>query len=229
MPTAEAHVPTTRASRYLVQLCRHTSQMGRIRHQPPNRHSGGGHMPPAVQHADWSDTHGTVRFTEGQWTLHATADTLTLRVEADDGPTLDRLLDGITRRVENVGRRDQLTVTWKRSGTSAAHREYATGTTTPPPRATARTLRGRAATIGLVVAAIVIVGLHLGPGGAALAASRWTSWGANALLAIILLKLILVIGHVLLGRLGIHHFRRHRRHTAPAGPAGTDEPRTHAP
>ena len=34
MLTTEAHVETERASRYLVQLCKHTSQMGRyLRHR----------------------------------------------------------------------------------------------------------------------------------------------------------------------------------------------------
>jgi hypothetical protein len=57
MLTAEARVRTERPSRYVKQLCRHASRMG--------RHASrmGGHVggPPAVQHAEWSPTYGTVR------------------------------------------------------------------------------------------------------------------------------------------------------------------------
>lgn len=105
MPTAEAQVTTDRASRYLVQLCRHLGRMSRMRH--------GGESPPAVEHVDRSDTTGTIRFTHGTCTLHATDDVLTLRIEADDEDSLRQLQQGIARRLGTIGRRDELTVHWR--------------------------------------------------------------------------------------------------------------------
>lgn len=116
MPTAEARLTTDRASRYLVQLCRHLGQMnhpthpGRMTHRPPGGHGG---TPPAAPHVDHTDTHGTVRFPDGRWTLDATADTLTLRVDATDEAALRRLQDAIAARIETIGRRDGLQVLWQ--------------------------------------------------------------------------------------------------------------------
>ena len=50
MPAAQAHVPTSRASRYLAQLCSHSSQMSRAVSHRPRRHRDGG-APPAVRRA----------------------------------------------------------------------------------------------------------------------------------------------------------------------------------
>jgi hypothetical protein len=41
MLTAEAQVETERPGRYLVQLCRHASQMGQHLRQRPRTHDGG--------------------------------------------------------------------------------------------------------------------------------------------------------------------------------------------
>ncbi|MEU6848993.1 DUF2218 domain-containing protein [Actinacidiphila alni] len=122
MPAAEARIPTDRASRYLVQLCRH---MDRLDH-PDRTPDGGGHhhgahaahdgpaalSAPAVVSVEHSDTAGTVRFADGRWTLSATADTLTLRVAAADEAALRRLRDAVTARVATVGRRDGLRADW---------------------------------------------------------------------------------------------------------------------
>lgn len=125
MPTAEAHLATDRASRYLVQLCRHLGQMTRVSHRPLAGH-GEGRRPPAVQHVDYTDARGTVRFAGGQWALDATADTLTLRVDADDEEGLRRLQDGIAARIEKIGRRDGLQVHWQRveAGTAGQTRAH---------------------------------------------------------------------------------------------------------
>ncbi|SEG92785.1 hypothetical protein SAMN05216223_12696 [Actinacidiphila yanglinensis] len=117
MPTAEARLATDRASRYLVQLCSHLGRMDRMDHHPHGGHGAhGGHAQdptaPAVQHVDHTDTHGIVRFADGRWTLHATADTLTLRVDADDEAALSRLRDGISERITRIGRRDGLKAHW---------------------------------------------------------------------------------------------------------------------
>jgi hypothetical protein len=118
MPAAEAHVTTDRASRYLVQLCRHASQMGRHRgigqHLPiPPRSTGRGGGPPEIRHADWSDTYGTVTLASGRWTVRATGNTLTLRAESDSEDHLRRIQDLLAARLEKIGRRDHLTVTWQ--------------------------------------------------------------------------------------------------------------------
>jgi hypothetical protein len=110
MPTADAQIPTERASRYIDQLCRHLGQMSRMRHQIPTGHRG--QAPPPVQQVEWSETSGTISFSHGTCTLQATSTALTLRVDADDEDDLRRLQDGITRRLETIGRRDHLTVEW---------------------------------------------------------------------------------------------------------------------
>lgn len=52
MLTAEAHIETERAGRYLVQLCRHVSRIP--------THSGDAQTRREVQpFVEWSDTHGT--------------------------------------------------------------------------------------------------------------------------------------------------------------------------
>ncbi|MFD0502700.1 DUF2218 domain-containing protein [Streptomyces chiangmaiensis] len=162
MPTAEAHVPTDRASRYLVQLCRHTGQMSRLRHRPPARH-GGGAMPPRVQHVDWSDTDGIVQFAEGRWTLRAGSDTLTLHVEADDEDALQRLKEGIAARLEKMGRRDRLSVAWQRPRTPASPPGEVTAVASSSAPG-ARERRWRGTTIGLVAGGALIVAVHLGLG-----------------------------------------------------------------
>jgi len=112
MPASQAHIPTRRASRYLAQLCKHGGRMSRITfHQPPG-HSGSG-ASPVPRHTDWSDTDGVIDFGRGRCTLHATDSDLTLLVEAEDQQQLRRIQDGIARRLERIGRRDGLTVTWQ--------------------------------------------------------------------------------------------------------------------
>jgi hypothetical protein len=114
MPASYAHISTSRASRYLTQLCSHGSLMSRLAHgRPPGQgqgHGGGSARPAAT--ADSSGTEGIIDFGWGRCTLHATADMLTLRAEAGDLRHLQQIQDGITARVERIGRRDQLTVSW---------------------------------------------------------------------------------------------------------------------
>jgi hypothetical protein len=115
MLTAEAHIQTDRPNRYLDQLCRHTSQMGpHLRHRPRNPFGADTSGPPEVQHVEWTDTHGIVRLNWGQWTAQATPHMLTLRAEATDEKNLQRIQDLLAGRLEKIGRRDHLTVTWQR-------------------------------------------------------------------------------------------------------------------
>lgn len=119
MPVAEARVSTGRASRYLKQLCRHADQMRRMRHQAAAGHSVSP-AGPEVSHVDYSDAVAAVRFADGQLTMQATADTLTLRVEAVDDDALRRLQDGVAARLHTIGRRDQLATTWHRAGSTSS-------------------------------------------------------------------------------------------------------------
>ena len=119
MLTAEARVQTEHPARYLVQLCQHASKMGgHLRHRP--RSHGGGDGPLEIQHAEWSDTDGTVTLSWGQWTMRATPGTLTLRAEAGSEENLRRIQDLVTARLEKIGRRDHLTVSWQPTEAPAA-------------------------------------------------------------------------------------------------------------
>lgn len=112
MLTAEAHVATEDASRYLVRLCQHAGKMsGRQRHRP-RTHSGGGGAQPEMQRAEWSSTDGILVLNWGQCTLHAAPGTLTLRAEAADQDSLTRIQDLVAGRLEKFGRREHLAVTW---------------------------------------------------------------------------------------------------------------------
>ena len=111
MPTAEAHVPTDRASRYLQQLCSHASHMGRghgFRFGPGHNR---GHAVPTAEAT--SDTTG--RITRGTAVCELTAGptSLTLRATADDEDQLRALQESVTRTLERVGRRDGLKVVWR--------------------------------------------------------------------------------------------------------------------
>jgi hypothetical protein len=100
MLIAEASVPTERASRYLVQLCQHISLVAQAN-------------PHMQAHAEWSDDQGVISFGDGRCVLRAGPQALTLRAEASDEQTLGRLQERIAGRVEQVGRRDGLTVSWR--------------------------------------------------------------------------------------------------------------------
>lgn len=119
MPASQAHVPTSRASRYLAQLCRHGSQMGQTALRKPHRGGDGG-APPVPRHAGRTGTEGIIDFGWGRCTLQATSEALILRAEAGDQQHLQRIQDGITARLERIGRRDQLTVTWQQAPPGAA-------------------------------------------------------------------------------------------------------------
>jgi hypothetical protein len=117
MPTSQARVPTGRARRYLTQLCKHSGQMSTLahRHTLPSGHGhgdGDGGTASMPQHAEWSGTDGVIDFGWGRCTLHATDKGLMLNAEADDQQQLRRIQDAITARLEQIGRRDRLTVTW---------------------------------------------------------------------------------------------------------------------
>jgi hypothetical protein len=117
MFTSEARVRTGRASRYLTQLCKHGGQMSALtrRHALSRGHGhGDGDLgaPPVPQHTECSGSDGVIDFGWGRCTLHATGEGLELSAEAGDQQQLRRIQDALTARLEQMGRRDRLTVTW---------------------------------------------------------------------------------------------------------------------
>ncbi|HKA68530.1 MAG TPA: DUF2218 domain-containing protein [Actinomycetes bacterium] len=99
MLIAESNVATGRSSRYLVQLCQHIKLIAQ-------RH------PQLQAQVEWTDDRGEISFGRGRCTLRADPGVLVLRIEAPDDATLRQLEQRIAGRLEQVGRRDRLTVTW---------------------------------------------------------------------------------------------------------------------
>ncbi|MFC5032812.1 DUF2218 domain-containing protein [Streptomyces sp. DSM 41987] len=66
MYSAEAEIRTDRASRYLVQLCKHFSNRGSALRHRPRLHAGGGRpvteAEAALMQVQWSETRGEVDF-----------------------------------------------------------------------------------------------------------------------------------------------------------------------
>lgn len=116
MPAFEAQVSTDRAERYLQQLCGHLGRMQHMRHGPlgghGNRSDHGRSGMPRVEHVEQTEDRAAIRFAEGTCTLAVDASALRLRVEADDSAALARLKDAVTMRIEKIGRRDGLSITW---------------------------------------------------------------------------------------------------------------------
>jgi hypothetical protein len=202
MPILEAQIETDRPSRYLVQFCKHAAAMG-----------GGGHTPRMHLHgtvarrevqvaAEWSDTSGTVTFTPwGRCTLTADAGILTVSIDAADQDGLAQIRDIITRDFKRFSQRTPLTMTWQRSDDPGAAPFPHADTMKPAHRRSP--LAANRQTVLLALAIIVIIGLHIGLAGTAVANSRWTGMATNLIIALVLLK-ILLIG---LARL---HIRRRR-------------------
>jgi hypothetical protein len=100
MLVAEARVATERSSRYLAQLCRHISLVARTHPQMRAR-------------AECSDRRGEISFGQARCVVRAEPGALVLRAEAPDEQSLDELQRRVAGRLEQIGRRDRLTVTWK--------------------------------------------------------------------------------------------------------------------
>ncbi|MFD8079410.1 DUF2218 domain-containing protein [Streptomyces sp. NPDC059718] len=190
MPVAEARVPTERPSRYLVQLCKHAGQMGSHMRHGPRLHRNG-EAPPEIKNVEWSDTHGTIDVGWGRCTLEAGPDALTLRMEAADADGLERFQALIAGRLERIGRRDALHVTWR--WTEALDHGDGPATKDAGPAAETATRRRYGGTIGLTAVIALVVTVHLGLGGSLLAGS-WTGWGIGAVAAVILVKCAVVLG-----------------------------------
>jgi hypothetical protein len=120
VPSAVARVKAPRAERYLTQLVDHLTQLSHRSQpqqpeQPGHRHSGGGpgHAgPPVVRHVERGERHARIEFDWGSFELTATTSELVLEVHAADQGALARGQELVAHRVETIGRRDHLTVTW---------------------------------------------------------------------------------------------------------------------
>jgi hypothetical protein len=191
MPILQAQIQTERASRYLVQFCKHAAAMGSGGHSPRMHQQGMMARREVQVAADWSDTSGTVTFTPwGRCTLGADAGTLTLRIDAADQDGLTQIRDIITRDLQRFSNRDPLTVIWQQSETpGAAPFPPATAMTPQPLRGLRRpTLQ----TVLLILAVVLVIGVHVGLAGSVVADSRWTGIASNLVVAAIVAKIALI-------------------------------------
>lgn len=112
LKTAVARVAVDTPSRYLVRFCQHASQMGAPMRHRPRAHAGG--RPPEMRDVTWDETDGSLTLDWGRCTLHAGTGVLELRAEADDEDGLARIQELVAGRLEKLGHRAGLTVTWQR-------------------------------------------------------------------------------------------------------------------
>ena len=96
MLVSTARIPTDRASRYLVHLCRHFANK----------------VP-----AEWSDEHGVADFGWGTCVLAVGDGHLDLRAEAPDAEGLGRVEFVVADHAERFGHRDGVRVIWQRDDT----------------------------------------------------------------------------------------------------------------
>jgi hypothetical protein len=198
MLTAEAQVQTERPSRYLVQLCRHASKMGQGRIHRIPAHAGDSQAPidrPAHVEAEWSETHGTIRFDWGTCTVQATSEALAIRVEAADEKKLRGIQELITRNLIRFTKRDPVTVNWHRPEAPSDQPGEAGGAA-PPPAGRSTPRRGRRQTITFTLIGALAIGLHLALAAGVLAAPQWTGWAADLVLAAVAVKVLLIVGHL---------------------------------
>lgn len=109
MPSAQTHIPTIRAGRYLVQLCQHLNQIDRHA-----RHGGatddGGTV--QIRRVEYTKDHGVIEFASGTCTLDATDAALAIRLTAVHGDALLQMQQMFAARLATIGRRDNLVVIW---------------------------------------------------------------------------------------------------------------------
>ncbi|MEU0469609.1 DUF2218 domain-containing protein [Amycolatopsis sp. NPDC006131] len=194
MVTAEGRVETDRPSRYLVQLCRHASQVGRRGLHRPLGHDPGRptrEMPDGLR-AEWSDTAGTITFRPwGLCLVEAAEGALILRIDATDEDGLSRIQGIIDRNFSRFGRRDQLAVRWQDPvGAADTEAPESRANATAPPRR-----RGRFLAAAGVLGVALLVAAHLGAAGAAAVVIRWLGWTA---LGVAVVPVLVVGAHLLL-------------------------------
>ena len=192
MPVLEAQIETERASRYLVQFCKHAAAMGSGGHSP-RMHLHGTVARREVQvAAEWSDTSGTVTFTPwGLCTLAVDDGVLTVRIDTADEDGLAQIRDVVTRDFARFSQRDPLAVTWQRSDDPGVAPFRPIRAVTSAHRRGPRRAHLQLALLALAV--LLIIGLHIGLAGAAVADSRWTGIATDIMVALVLLKIMLIV------------------------------------
>ena len=111
---AQARVPTDRASRYLEQLCSHLSQISGHAGDHAHQAQHGPSDQPRIVTVGWTENRGVITFDRGAIRLHATGDALEVLVEAQGESALAQLKRAFGARLEMIGRRDELSLTWYR-------------------------------------------------------------------------------------------------------------------
>jgi len=114
MTIVAAQVRTPRADRYLAQLSDHLGNMrsgflDRLHRRP---HHGSAHGSTVVLGVERGEDRARIEFDWGSCVLTASADGLTVQVQADDLAALTRGQDLIGHRLQTIGRREGLTVEW---------------------------------------------------------------------------------------------------------------------
>ncbi|MFD8033955.1 DUF2218 domain-containing protein [Streptomyces sp. NPDC059717] len=187
MLIAEADIRTERPSRYLEELREHSIEVcSHIPHRPHPHHDGT--APPQIRNVEWTDTGGTIDLVEGRCTLQAGPDSLTLRIEAADRDSLQRIQHLVTVRMQKVGKRDALQVTWRQA--DADHEPDGPVTATTDSARKAASPPRRRAALGLIAIIVLVVAVHLGLGGLLMASSPGTHWVIGVVMAIILLHVL---------------------------------------
>lgn len=201
MVQVSGFVATERASRYLLHMCRHLQQMSRMRHHIPVRHHGAVRDVLAVEYAA---DRAVVRLRGGSVRLEATAEALQLVIDAEDAKTLQRLQNGLAHRIQTIGRRDQLALTWSIPPAPRIPDRLPTGSPEVAPRRPARF------TAAVLTVAAVAIAAHLGLFAVGLAAGGRV-WAPSGLFALVFVVAAFLGVHVLLGNVGARALR-HTRH-----------------
>ncbi|WP_045877043.1 DUF2218 domain-containing protein [Pseudofrankia sp. DC12] len=106
-PRADGRVATDRAARYLTQLCGH---LNAIQHRHEARHSSAGL--PQIRTVTLSGNAALLEFDRGTCRLEANDDALILSADATDADSLQQIKTALTHRLETIGAREGLRLTW---------------------------------------------------------------------------------------------------------------------
>lgn len=189
MLRSTATVVTARPDRYRDQLARHGA--GMLRQVRRGTEAG----MPLICGATTTGEALVLDLAWGRCTVTATDEKLVLEAEAATHEDLERIQDGVGRRLTQIGRRDGLAVTWS-------------ATAGEPHEAGATDVAAGRRTHGwgiVVLVALVAVVIHLGLG-AVLLRQTWTWWALTGLGAVVALKLF--VARHLASALRMHGFGR---------------------